>query len=355
MRLRSLLLGLAVPILSGVLASACGVGDFDPSTKLNSVRILASRADKPYAKPGDTVNLDLLAVDARTDQTRPMKVYWLPYSCINPANDTYYACFAAAAGADGGAARDASAGSGQGGQGAGLGNLLRPGVDLTPFLVAGTSYQVTVPPDIIDKHPPVQGAPEPYGLIVLFNIACAGHVEAVDTSQVSGPQVIPVGCFDDNHVQLGPSEYVIGFTRIYAYATRTNANPVIDDVILNGSVVKLGPASDRSTGIVLAPCNGKCSDAKIDVHVPASSQEDNPGDVDPDGTPHKEQIWVDYFATQGTFSGDARLLYDTKTGPVSESEIPFTPSDTPEEGLVFAVVHDNRDGVAWVQIPLHIR
>src|SRR5262249_1055906 len=62
MRARSLLLcaalGLA-PVIGGVV-SACGPSDFDPATKVQSVRILASRVrdNKSYAKPGDKVTLE---------------------------------------------------------------------------------------------------------------------------------------------------------------------------------------------------------------------------------------------------------------------------------------------------------
>src|SRR5262245_51429391 len=89
-----------------LLIAACGVGDFDPQSKVDAVRILASRADKPYAKPGDAVHVEVLAVDQRADRSRPMTLYWIPFVCMNPLNDAYYACFAPKGGADGGAATE---------------------------------------------------------------------------------------------------------------------------------------------------------------------------------------------------------------------------------------------------------
>jgi hypothetical protein len=211
-----------------------------------------------------------------------------------------------------------------------------------------------VPADIIDKHPPVPGAADPYGLVVLFNIACAGHVEVVDIDPAAGPQSVPIGCFDENHVKLGPSEYVIGFTRIYAYANRTNANPVIQDVLSNGASIKAGDLDDPTTGLHLAPCTDQCASVSLDVVVPQSSQETNPGDTDPNGTQAKEEIWVDYFATDGNLGAEARLLYDTRHGHIPGTDIGYTPPTTPKDGFLFIVVHDNRDGVDWRQIPLHV-
>src|SRR5215471_4846300 len=99
MRALFLLLGMA----AFVAFVACGVGDFDPASKVDSVRILALRADEPYAKPGDAVHLEVLAVDQRADRSRPMTIYWIPFVCLNPPNDAYYACFAPGGGGDGGA------------------------------------------------------------------------------------------------------------------------------------------------------------------------------------------------------------------------------------------------------------
>src|SRR5689334_19584689 len=88
LRLASLLVACA----TGVAFASCG-GDFDPASLVNSVRVLAVRADKPYAKPGDSVELEMLAFDGRKDKTRPMAISWIPVPCINPQNDTYYFCF----------------------------------------------------------------------------------------------------------------------------------------------------------------------------------------------------------------------------------------------------------------------
>lgn len=351
-----LALSLAIAV-GGALSSACGPSDFDPSTKIQTVRILASRVqnNKSYAKPGDKVTVEVLAYDGRPDTSRKMNVYWIPIPCINPRSDLYYACFAQGQGAVDGGGGDVGSDAG-GSQGIPIGGLLKPGIDLTPFLPTGPTFDVTVPADIITSHPPVEGTPDPYGLVIVFNIACAGHVEIVDIDPSTGQQSVPIGCFDEAHNRLGPSDYVIGFTRVYAYADRSNANPVIQDVLSNKVPIPNGDASDFANGLHLSPCNHNCDNVKLNVVVPAASQELNPGDVDPDGVTRKEEIWVDYYTTDGNLDGEARLVYDPKNGAIDGdgADEPYTPPDDPKDGWLFVVVHDNRDGTDWRQIPLHI-
>ena len=67
---RSLLL---LGLFGGTMMMSCGPSDFDPQTLVNTVRILAAGADEPYAKPGDGVNLSLLAYDGRSQKPAPMK------------------------------------------------------------------------------------------------------------------------------------------------------------------------------------------------------------------------------------------------------------------------------------------
>lgn len=333
----------AIAALACVAVSCAS--DFDPISKLKSVRLLATRVDKPYAKPGDTVTFETLAFDARADKTRPMKLSWIPLPCINPKNDLYYLCFQqlAAAMGDGGTPAPGSPAA-----------LLRPGVDLSPFLPSGPTYSFTLPKDIVDAHPPVPGASDLYGLAIVFNIACAGHVEItpIDPGDIRKQQV-PIGCYDEDHTRLGPNDFVIGIQRVYAYNDRTNANPVIDHLVFEGQPVDLtqGIAIDRCT----AARSRDCAQLKLDTVVPDASWETNPGDTDIDGKVRNEQIWVDYYATLGDFSGDARLLFDPAKGRISESETKYQSPYEPGDGMIFAVVHDNRGGAAWAQFPVHVR
>ncbi|MEO8874831.1 MAG: hypothetical protein ABI461_04515, partial [Polyangiaceae bacterium] len=63
MRTRSVLA--AIVSFSGLSMASCGPSDFDPETLINTVRIMGSKASEPYAAPGDTVDLEVLAYDGR--------------------------------------------------------------------------------------------------------------------------------------------------------------------------------------------------------------------------------------------------------------------------------------------------
>jgi hypothetical protein len=341
------LAGLAGPNL------ACGTG-FEPESLVDSVRILASQADHPYATPGQTVNLQVLAYDGRQIKPAPMKVWWLPFVCNNPTDDLYYACFSAFGGGGVDAGPDAAnpLGTPDGGA-SGLG-ALKPGVDLTPLLVEGATFSFTVRSDLISSHPPSMSmGQQPYGLAIAFNIACAGHVELLPVDPSSpNPLQVPVGCFDANHNQLGPQDYVIGFTRVYAYTTLTNANPVISQVTFNGN-----PVDDA--GVSVPHCTTSktqnCPGTSLDTVVPPSSQEPDPADLGPDGTARSEEIWVDYFTTAGSLDDDARLLYDAVQGQQTDTATKYHAPQTAGSSMLWAIVHDNRGGTAWQQIPVELQ
>jgi hypothetical protein len=192
---------------------------------------------------------------------------------------------------------------------------------------------------------------EPYGLGIVVNIACAGHVEFVprDPTNLQSP---PIGCFDAQHNQLGSDDFVIGFTRVYAYDTRTNQNPVIGNVVFEGKPV------DLDKGVTMDHCTTAlrrdCPVVKFDVTVPASSQEQNPTDLDAKGNPRGEQIWVAYFSDVGDLQGTARLLYDPTVGAVGgDTTIGYQAPSVPLDGILYAVVHDNRGGATWATVPIH--
>jgi hypothetical protein len=341
----------AVLVLVCASLMGCGLSDFDPSSKILTVRVLASKADKPYAPPGATVTVEVLAYDGRKTRPEPMKIYWLPFLCKNPIQDAYYACFSQLAGGGMMMAPNPA------------GAFLKPGVDLTPFIPSGSTYTVTLPMDIVTSHPVVPGADAPYGLGIVFNVACAGHIEIIERDP-SNPQAVPLGCFDAAHNRLGPDDYVIGFSRIYGYDTRTNNNPEITEAHLEG--VKIDPhdglivdhctskAAD-SSGAAITAAEMACPKIKLDVVVPDSSQEIAEGDVGADGTTRKEQIWAAYYTTLGTFGSDARLLYDPVTGKVPGTENDYQAPMETGEGTMWLVVHDNRGGASWLPLPLHVK
>ena len=60
---------------------SCGSKGFDSQNKIDGVRILASKSNKPFAKPGDEVTVDLLVADGRPTKTRALQIGWFPFLC----------------------------------------------------------------------------------------------------------------------------------------------------------------------------------------------------------------------------------------------------------------------------------
>ncbi len=305
------------------------------------MRILATSADKPYAAPGDTVKLNVLAVDGRPTQSTPMSVYWLPSACINPSGDAYYACFPAFA------------------------KAFRPGVDLGTTLTAGSNFTFQMPADAIASRAPGSpsspgspGSPPPagsgdaaYGLAVVFTLACAGHLEYVPPPAGGALDAVPFGCFDGAGVRLGADDFVFAYSLVYSFADRTNENPVIQDVTFGGTKI------DGTAGITIDHCTkakiADCATTPLDVDVAPSSQELDPGNLDANGSVLREELYVDYYVTAGKVETDTMVLFDPRTGRISDTGDKFYAPQTAGEYRFWAVIHDNRGGVAWQEFPLH--
>jgi hypothetical protein len=325
---------IAAPVaLLSLALSGCGT-NFDPPSLVESVRLLAIAADEPYAAPGDTVNMTALAFDGRADkplrltaaagQPSPMQVYWVPVVCPDPPGDAYFACYPA------------------------FGALLSPGVDLTSLLTAGPRFSFRMPEDIVTKHPrPRSGSA--YGVVVVFAMACAGHVQLVDPSTGTLPPAPPLGCFDDTGKELGPNDSVFAYAQVFSFADgRTNANPVITGLTFGDNPV------DPVQGITVTHCppTGKCASTALDTTVPSSSWELDPADPSASGTALHEEIWVNYFVTAGGVANSA-LLYEAMAGKLA-NPVQLTPPTTAGEQVLWAVLRDNRGGVSWLQVPLHV-
>ena len=306
----------------------CKAPSFAPVSLVDSVRILATHADEPYAAPGDTVHMRVLAFDGRLDPPSPMNVAWLPVPCVDPPGDDYFECFPAFAG------------------------VIQPGIDLGPQLVSGTTFSFQMPADAITRHPSTPGV-DPYGLAVVFTFACAGHVEYVPPAAGGSPDAVPFGCFDDAGARLGADDFVFAYSLVYAFGDRTNANPAIDAVTYGGAAV------DVDAGIAVPRCTDSniddCPSTPLDVVVPPSSQEPDPGNLGFGGAPLKEEIYVDYYVSAGKVANDTVILYDPNGGRLGGTGDGFTAPQTTGDSWLWVVVHDNRGGEADLQIPVHTR
>jgi hypothetical protein len=304
-----------------------GCGDkFDPASKIESVRILATRADKPYAAPGDAVALDMLAFDGRSSKPEPMRTYWVPSICANPKSDTYYNCYPA------------------------FGTQFQPGVDISSQLQEGTEFTFQVPGDVIDAHAKNSNTTN-YGLVVVFSVACAGHVEYVE-NRSGGADALPLGCFDSAHNQLGANDFVFAYSVVYSFTDRTNANPVINAVSFGGATVE--PQVGASIGHCSQADIERCAPVALDIAVSDESQEVDPGNLDTNNNPLREEIWVDYYVTAGKLKHDMLILLEPHNGRVTDTSNGYYAPAASGNGVLWAVVHDNRGGVNWMQVPLSV-
>lgn len=321
-------------LLLFVLFAACG-GQFAPQTLVKSVRVLIAKADKPFAKPGDMVHIDALVADERPAKARPLKNYWIPFQCNNPRDDLYYACFSALAPNAGPPGQNMMM----------LPPFLQPGADITGFLKEGTGFDLAIPSDIITKHQPTPGAIAPYGLSIVFFIACAGRVRIANIDPTSkNPQIRPIQCTDDDGNELSPDDWVFAFTRVYAYDQITNANPELASVTLDGQPI------DLNAGITVTPCQTKkCRTYKIAAEVPDTSWE-------PVQDGH-EVIYSTFYYTEpvGKFDSDGRILYDAQKGRIDDHAVELTPKEMPGEGKIWVIVQDSRGGASFVQFPVHVK
>lgn len=313
------------------LVAACGE-DFAPKNEVQQIRLLAAKADIPYAHVGETVNLEALAYDGRrTAERKPMRVFWFPAPCINPPGDQYYFCYAGIA-------------------------QLPERQDLTPLLVESTKTSIAIPPTALDGVELRPGQTERFVTAYNFVVACAGHVERIPLKGGLGLNQIPVACFDDETGQeLDSGSFVLGFTRVFVFDTRRNTVPVLDGVTFEGQPV------DPAVGVKTGKCveddkTGDCKTVKFNVNFPDSNAETDPDNVDSNGNVLKETIYVDWFATNGRFKTDRKVVFDGNLGRPPKTDAEYEPPRVPlTGGRVWAILHDNRGGTVWQEFPLEIQ
>lgn len=324
--MRSFVLALVASALALV---GCG-DDFAPKNAVRGVRILAARADQPYARPGESVRVQLLAHDGRTAPASPMRLFWFPVPCVDPIGVDSSFCYPA------------------------IEALFPLRTDLTPSLVEGKEATFAIPADALARAVVRPGQRERSATAYAFVAACAGHLERVARRSGLGQNALPVGCFDAAGRQLGAEDFVFGFTRIFVFDERRNAPPVLDGLVHEGKPID--PAVGIETGICVKDEQDECKTTKLDVRFPDSNAEIDPDNFDTEGNVGRETIYVDWFTSIGEFESDRKIVYDGKLGrPPKGTEIEFSPPALPGKGTVWAVLHDNRGGTNWIEFPLVIR
>jgi hypothetical protein len=290
-------------ILAITLAPGCG-GDFDPASRITDLRVVAVRAETPYAAPGASVHLAALAVDPAA-----RALTWGWGLCVNPMSATAPGCLAA--------------------------------LDPSTIIIERdkTTFDFVLPNDVITSLPVGAAGHASVGAVV---VACPGQL----TSQRGS---IPFACVEPaDGRNLTTSEYVVGVKRIFARNTDRNDNPVIEGVTWDGAD---WPSSEIKE---VVPCHetgnayGACTRNEqhlIRVAIPPSSIESG---VDSFGAPFHEQVIVQYYATEGIFEHDVRLAGETTTGWTARR------GSAGQTVTMWFVVRDDRGGVAWEERQIRV-
>jgi len=279
---------------------------------------------------------------------RPVQVLWLA-PCVNPPGDLYYACSPALH----------QAAMLIGDEGLRKGELPQgapPGV--AGF---GLSFSPLVPADTITSHPRGEGVVHPFGVVYVFFAVCAGELRNVPGVDLR--YELPIGCFEPGTGKaLGQSDFEFGYYPLYVYDDVSNANPPVDRLEFPGAMgdacgtdgtCQPGSACGQE-GICLPVVPACRASDEDDCPSYAVSPVLGPSPVEKaitarmgDDAPF-ETVWVDYYATAGSFDKDARVIHDAETGYTEEFFGAWRANATPgTEVRLYAVVRDNRDGVTW--------
>lgn len=364
----------AMALLAALLAGGCGP-QFDPASKVQSLRVFAVQKSEPYGKPGDIEHLTMLWDDPRED-SGPAEVAWFS-GCNNPEGDLYYNCYKELTPGGAGGSGGAGGTSGAGGT-AGAG-----GCDQTVAQGVGNSFCFKIPDDIIKTHTPSKDpTQEPYGLSYVFFAVCNGNLGLAPSGQQ-----FPAACFDrKTGEQLGPDDFVAGYTAIYTYDKYTNENPRITGVSFNGTkltqVNQGGPCIDPAPGDPKPGEELDCDSPAPKPTIACDSSETAvpcipacPGDGDsscpeytikpviPQDKPPEqdlvsglnEQMWIRYYADGGKLRSQVRLLSDATTGWNSDYGTTFRAPKKKGPMHIWAVAQDNRGGASWVRVTIVVQ
>jgi hypothetical protein len=303
-----------VSALALVSALGCTEDDFDPGSRVTTLRVLAVQADRPYAAPGETVRLSALSLDplGRTIQ-------WAWAACENPSTSDVEGCLDKIA-------QDTALGA-------------------TPLLASGESVdtlELTIPPSTLDALPPEA---LPAAMIGVVSIACPGEIE-LETSTAG----LPFRCIDGaSGDELPLDEYVIGLKRIFVRSSDQNQNPSIERVTFDGEdwpadVVQEVDSCDTDE-FVYDDCKDKGSHQLAAVVSDASFE----SGIDEFGRDFAEDVIVQHYNTDGIFQYEVRIGEEPTTGWVARSSA--SGSDVP----IWFVARDDRGGVSYTSRTVHVR
>jgi hypothetical protein len=345
---------LALALASASFSIACG-DDLEPGASLSGVRVLAVQASAPYAAPGESVRLEMLAVDRAPDRllpdgsARPLEVVWFD-GCVNPDGGLFYACYPQIT-----RALDEAFG--------GAPAPLDGSAPLPPFVQRGLGRDLAVPADALSVLPPLAPGTPPLGRLFTLFAACGGRVEYAPGADQVG---IPIRCVDlASGEALGAEDFVFGFSAVTVFEGLRNALPAIEAITLDGaSLPSASCVGDEGCGAgercgsagaclrALARCGKRdaadCDEHEIGVALAPGASEPDPLATGFDGAPAVESLYVKFYSTDGRFTRGLTTLVGIDGAATDEPFGLFTGHGAaPGEARLYAVVHDNRGGVGW--------
>lgn len=344
MRARRWVLGAFAAI--GVAAS-CAPG-FDPPSTVDGLRVLGVDLDRSYANPGDTVTFRMTVTDGLRDaegKPRPLQIAWIG-GCYNPEGDQYFLCLPQLADVF-------SQGFGASTSGLVKLDVTSPEDDGKP---SAHTFSLTLPSDLVSSRPAPTDGPH-YGLAYVFFAACAGTLAPAEFDPNAATLDFPLACLDGDGNPQGADSFVPGYTQVYSFADgRTNANPPVTSLTLNGIELPSDPAlapviprcgvseeDRRKAGCAREALLDDCTEHTLDAVVPdvAEALPESGGEI---GGALREAVWVNYYADGGELDGPVRLVSDSAKGYLPAHSAKWLAPSTPGLVSLWALARDQRGG-----------
>lgn len=299
-------------LLAGLLLPACGA-EFDPGTQVDSLRVLAVRADSPFVHPGDTVRLQALSHDPAE---RPISWAWA--ACPSPAGSRVEDCL--------NQVRDLAGG----------GEL--------PLLGMGEgldAVDVPVPADALEGIP-IEARQQ--SLAGVVSVACPGNLEVLNVAER-----IPFRCTDrESGEELGLHDMVVGIKRLFLRETEQNQNPVIDNVLFDGEVWPSDEVKEVDACVTAKFAYDDCKGQAHDIATVVSPDSFEAG-VDEFGRDFSESLVVQHYNTDGIFEDEVRIAEEPETTWVARS------GSSGSTVTLWFVARDDRGGVSWTSRRVAVR
>ncbi len=337
------LVGLAFLLVLGLSCAVVGCGpQLDRVSSLNTLRIVGVRKSAPYAQPGETVHLQMLWEDGREELPEQVETFF-GFWCLNPPGNSYSQCLA-----------------------------VLPTTEPV-FEFNQSEFELTIPEDSLRANPNLPDAPESGSAFVFYGV-CAGkfRVPQLDGS-VSDPEDLVPACVDEDGKEVGPEDFVIGYSQIYVYEELRNENPQVLALKQGDDEIKLDcidadcdapfPVPDLEgceEGVIcLEACEDDgdpilCKGKSIEVVVDESSAEaDELASFF--GSELEESLWVSYFVDRGGIAPELKLINESGKGWIDDHSTEIFPPKEPGPIRVWAAVRDNRGGISWLRAPGYVK